>query len=101
LNYIGDSVVGEGCSFGANTVTANWRLDEKDVQVRVEGKLVDSGRNKFGAIIGDNCRTGVNVSIMPGVKIGPNAVIGPGISVMRDVGAGGRIPGGQTKQRKG
>ena len=79
MNYIGDSVTGEGCSFGAGTVTANWRFDEENITVNTGDGLIDSGRDKLGVIAGNNCKTGVNVSIMPGVKIGANSIVGPGV----------------------
>jgi len=85
MNYIGDSVVGEHCNFGAGTITANWRFDVKTISVQVNDKPVNTGMDKFGAIIGDNCRTGINVSIMPGVKIGPNSIIGPSVCLTEDV----------------
>ena len=46
---------------------------------------LNTGMDKLGAIIGDNCRTGINVSIMPGVKIGPNSIIGPSVNLTEDV----------------
>jgi bifunctional UDP-N-acetylglucosamine pyrophosphorylase/glucosamine-1-phosphate N-acetyltransferase len=87
MNYVGDSVVGEHCNFGAGTITANWRFDEKPISVRVNDDSVNTGMDKFGAIIGDNCRTGINVSIMPGRKIGPNSIIGPSVYLTKDVDA--------------
>ena len=86
-SYIGDSVVGDGCSFGAGTVTANVRFDESDVAVGRGGERVDSGRDKLGAIVGDGCKTGINVSIMPGVRIGPHSIVGPHVLLQRDVEA--------------
>ena len=83
--YVGDSIIGEGCSFGANTVFANWRFDEKNISVRVNGKQLDSGLNKLGAIVGKNCRSGVNASIMPGVKVGPNSIVGPQVCLTKDL----------------
>ena len=68
MNYVGDSVVADGCNFGAGTITANWRFDEKNISVRVNGAAVDTGTAKLGAFIGNNCKTGVNVSIMPGAR---------------------------------
>jgi bifunctional UDP-N-acetylglucosamine pyrophosphorylase/glucosamine-1-phosphate N-acetyltransferase len=85
MNYIGDSVVGEHCNFGAGTITANWRFDEKTISVLVNHDSINTGMDKFGAIIGDNCRTGINVSIMPGIKIGSNSVIGPSVYLTKDV----------------
>jgi bifunctional UDP-N-acetylglucosamine pyrophosphorylase/glucosamine-1-phosphate N-acetyltransferase len=85
LSYVGDSVIGEDCSLGAGTITANLRFDETIVKSRVRGSWVSSGRKKLGAILGDGVRTGINVSIFPGVKIGRRSWIGPGAIVDRDV----------------
>jgi len=91
LSYVGDSIVGAGCSLGAGTITANLRFDDQPIISMVKGRRVDTGRRKLGAIIGDNVRTGINVSLLPGVKIGSGAWIGPGVTVSRDVVAGARI----------
>ncbi len=85
LSYIGDSVIGENCSLGAGTITANLRFDEADVRTRVGGKLLDSGRRKMGAVLGDNVRTGINVSLFPGVKLGGGSWVGPGLTVSADL----------------
>ncbi len=77
LNYVGDSVIGEGCNFGAGTKIANLRLDQKNI--RVNG--IDTGRRKLGAIIGDNVETGINTSINVGTIIGSHTFIGPGAVV--------------------
>ena len=80
-NYIGDSVIENNVSFGAGTVTGNLRLDEANVMI--DG--VDSGINKFGAVIGSNVRVGVNSSLMPGVKIGAGSFIGAGIVIAENI----------------
>ncbi len=85
LTYIGDSIIGRDVNFGAGTITANLRFDWKTIKVTIEGKRIDSGRVKLGAFVGDNVKTGINVSIMPGVKIGHNSIIYPGVVVYRDV----------------
>ncbi|MCX6734378.1 MAG: sugar phosphate nucleotidyltransferase [Candidatus Peregrinibacteria bacterium] len=84
-NYIGDSVIGNNVSFGAGSVTGNLRLDEKNIQVSFDGKKMDARTNKFGAIIGNNVRVGVNTSLMPGIKVGGGSFIGAGIVVPEDV----------------
>ncbi|HKZ45697.1 MAG TPA: bifunctional sugar-1-phosphate nucleotidylyltransferase/acetyltransferase [archaeon] len=86
-NYIGDSIIANNCSFGAGAVTANFRFDEKNVKVNVNGQKIDTGLDKFGVIMGDNCKAGVNASIMPGVKVGPNSIIEPGVVAAEDVEA--------------
>jgi UDP-N-acetylglucosamine diphosphorylase/glucosamine-1-phosphate N-acetyltransferase len=84
-SYIGDSIIGNNCSFGAGTVLANFRFDEQNVAVQIGNELVDTGRDKLGAIIGSNCKTGINASIMPGTKIGPNSVVGSNVCLMKDL----------------
>ena len=91
LSYVGDSIIGEDSSLGAGTITANLRFDEAHVSSRIKGLVLDSGRKKLGAILGDNVRTGINVSIFPGVKIGAGAWIGPGTIVREDVLSGARM----------
>ncbi len=90
LSYVGDSVIGEECSLGAGTITANLRFDEAEVQSKVRGAWVNSRRKKLGAILGNEVRTGINVSIFPGVKIGRGAWIGPGAIVEHDVASNAR-----------
>ncbi len=85
LNYVGDSIVGEHVNLGAGTITANLRFDESTVKMRIKGKRVDTGMRKLGAVIGGYAKTGINVSIYPGVKIGSHAWIDPGCIVYRDV----------------
>ena len=84
LSYVGDSIIGENCNFGCNTITANLRFDDKPVKVNIKGKRVESVR-KFGVIMGDNVKTGIQVSFMPGVKIGSNCWIGASCLIDRDV----------------
>jgi UDP-N-acetylglucosamine diphosphorylase/glucosamine-1-phosphate N-acetyltransferase len=85
-SYLGDSIIGKGCSFGAGTVLANFRFDEQNISVTVGGEAIDTGRDKLGAIIGDNCKTGVNASVMPGIKIGPNSIVGSHACLTKDLG---------------
>ena len=85
MNYIGDSIVSSNCLFGAGTLTANYRFDEQNIKVRIGDKHVDSGTNKLGAIIGDNCKTGINSCLEPGVKIGPQSLVGPNVDLQEDL----------------
>lgn len=75
-NYVGDSVLEGNNSFGSGARTANLRLDEKEIV---------PGRIKLGAIVGVNSRVGINASLMPGVKIGSNAFVGPGLILKDDL----------------
>jgi UDP-N-acetylglucosamine diphosphorylase / glucose-1-phosphate thymidylyltransferase / UDP-N-acetylgalactosamine diphosphorylase / glucosamine-1-phosphate N-acetyltransferase / galactosamine-1-phosphate N-acetyltransferase len=69
LSYVGDSIIGENCNFGAGTITANLRHDNANIWSFVKGQRVDSGRRKLGVIMGDNVKTGINTSIYPGTVI--------------------------------
>jgi bifunctional UDP-N-acetylglucosamine pyrophosphorylase/glucosamine-1-phosphate N-acetyltransferase len=73
FNYIGDSVIGSNCNFGAGTKGANLRHDHANI--RISGK--DTRKKKFGAIIGDNVRFGINCSINVGAVVGSNAQFAP------------------------
>ncbi len=81
LNYVGDSVIGENCNLGAGTKIANLRLNGKEIYATVKGRKIPTGRRKFGAIIGDNVKTGINVSINVGTMIGNNVFIAPSAKV--------------------
>lgn len=85
LSYVGDSIIGEDCNLAAGSITANFRLDEGTVKMKVKDEVVDTGRRKLGAILGDEVKTGINSLFMPGVKVGPRAWIGPNVMVTRDV----------------
>ena len=85
MSYVGDSIIGERCSFGAGTVLSNFRFDERNISVKIEGESIDSRRDKYGAIIGNDSKTGVNVSVMPGVRIGPNSIVGSGVCLTQDL----------------
>jgi bifunctional UDP-N-acetylglucosamine pyrophosphorylase/glucosamine-1-phosphate N-acetyltransferase len=85
FNYFGDSIICDNVNFGAGTKVANLRLDNRNISVQIKGKLVDSGRRKLGTFVGSNVKTGINVSIMCGKKIGENAQIGAQTIVLEDV----------------
>jgi UDP-N-acetylglucosamine diphosphorylase/glucosamine-1-phosphate N-acetyltransferase len=87
LSYVGDSILGEDCNLGAGTITANYRLDGGTIRMMVRDKVVDSGRTKLGAVLGDSVKAGVNALFMPGVKVGSNSQVGPNVVVYRDVEA--------------
>jgi len=91
LSYVGDSVIGEDCSLGAGTMTANYRFDAETVKMLVKDVIVDSERRKLGAVLGDGVKTGINVLFMPGVKVGCNSWVGPNVIVHRDLSTDTRV----------
>jgi bifunctional UDP-N-acetylglucosamine pyrophosphorylase/glucosamine-1-phosphate N-acetyltransferase len=87
FNYVGDSVIGSGCNFGAGTKIANLRHDH--APVKVGGK--DTRHTKFGAVIGDNVRFGINCSVNVGSVIGSNANFAPNSSIEGSFGENATI----------
>ncbi len=85
LSYCGDSIIGSHVNFGAGTITANFRHDGKTHRSMVNGKLLDTGRRKFGTIMGDHVHTGIHTSIYPGRKLWPNVSTLPGAIVKDDL----------------
>jgi UDP-N-acetylglucosamine diphosphorylase/glucosamine-1-phosphate N-acetyltransferase len=100
LSYVGDSIVGENCNFGAGTITANIRFDEEPIKMRIKGRTQSTGRKKLGVIMGDGVQTGINVSILPGVRVGSNSWLGPGLVITRDVPSGRLVLSKQSVSKK-
>jgi bifunctional UDP-N-acetylglucosamine pyrophosphorylase/glucosamine-1-phosphate N-acetyltransferase len=80
-----DSVFADHVNFSAGCTTANLRIDKGNISSMVKGQKVNTGRNKLGAIIGENTFISVDAMTMPGVKIGVNAQVGPTTNVLHDV----------------
>ena len=63
-----------------------WRQETRlGGRSAVDGRLIDTGRRKFGAIIGDGVHTGINTSIYPGRKLWPGTTTRPGDIVQKDI----------------
>ena len=86
-NYIGDSTIDDDCSFGSGAITANFRLNEDNIHTKVNGSEIDTGYDKLGAIVGKNCRVGINASLMPGVKVGADSFVGPQVCLNENLEA--------------
>jgi bifunctional UDP-N-acetylglucosamine pyrophosphorylase/glucosamine-1-phosphate N-acetyltransferase len=87
LSYVGDSIIGERSNFGAGTITANLRHDNRTVFVTVKNERFDSKRRKLGAIVGDDVKTGIGTSLGPGIVLHQGARTGIAVMVNRDVPA--------------
>ena len=84
LSYFGDSIICDNTNIGAGGITANLRHDGTNHRSMVNNQLVDTGRRKFGAIIGEDVHTGIHNSIYPGRKIWPHVATRPGAVIDRD-----------------
>jgi bifunctional UDP-N-acetylglucosamine pyrophosphorylase/glucosamine-1-phosphate N-acetyltransferase len=85
LSYVGDSVIGHKVNFGAGTITANFRHDGKTHRTMLDGQLIDTGRRKFGTIIGDHVHTGIHTAIYPGRKLHAHTHTLPAQIVTHDI----------------
>lgn len=76
-NYVGDSILGCGSHMGAGSITSNVKSDKTPVTVKNEGEIIETGRKKFGAILGDLVEVGCNSVLNPGTVIGPRSNVYP------------------------
>lgn len=75
--YLGDSILGRDANLGAGTKFANLKFLGGNVSIRTEDGMVDTGRRKFGAILGDEAQTGCNSVTNPGTIIGKGGILMP------------------------
>ncbi len=83
-NYVGDSILGYMSHMGAGSITSNVKSDKTLVVVKNEGEHIDTGRKKFGAVLGDHVEVGCNSVLNPGTVVGRNTNIYP-VSCVRGV----------------
>jgi len=77
---IADSVIGHNCNLGANVVLSNISFLNKDMRnpnLNIKINNANISLQKFGSLIGDNTRIGMNSSLDSGCIIGKNSLIYP------------------------
>lgn len=77
FNYVGDSVLGFKAHLGAGAITSNVKSDKTPVTVLKDGKKIETGLKKFGAMVGDFTEVGCNSVLCPGTVIGKNCTVYP------------------------
>jgi UDP-N-acetylglucosamine diphosphorylase / glucose-1-phosphate thymidylyltransferase / UDP-N-acetylgalactosamine diphosphorylase / glucosamine-1-phosphate N-acetyltransferase / galactosamine-1-phosphate N-acetyltransferase len=84
-NALLTSLVGNRVNMAGRVSTANYRLDGKDIVVRVPvgGETVSfpTGQRLFGAVVGDDTQVGGNALLQPGTIIGRRCIVFPHIDV--------------------
>ena len=80
-NYVGDSILGYKSHMGAGSITSNVKSDKTLVVVKNGEERIETGRKKFGAILGDHVEVGCNSVLNPGTVIGRHTSIYPTSSV--------------------
>lgn len=77
LSFAGDSIFGAGANIEAGAIIANYRneRDEKRIRIAFGGGVIDTGVDKFGALVGENARIGANAVIAPGALLRPGEIV--------------------------
>jgi NDP-sugar pyrophosphorylase family protein len=93
-NFIGDSVLEAEVNPSYGTCTANLRFDGQKVRCRIHRSgsndlLLDTNKDKLGAIMAKGVFLGVNCSILPGITLGERATAYPSSVINKAIGAGG------------
>ena len=70
--YAGNSVFGQWCNIGADTNTSNLKNNYSTVKVRDwhTNKMMDTGQQFIGTIMGDHSKTGINSMLNTGTLCG-------------------------------
>ena len=71
--FLGNSHLGEWVNLGADTVVSNLRNDYGPVKLKLNQKLVDSGRQFVGLMCGDHTKTGIHTMFNTGSVVGVGA----------------------------
>ena len=77
FNYVGDSILGYRAHMGAGAVTSNIKSDRTSVSIRTEKAVIQTGRKKLGALLGDFVEVGCNSVLNPGTVIGRGSRVYP------------------------
>ncbi len=76
-NYVGDSILGYKSHMGAGSITSNVKSDKTLVVVKSGQDQIETGRKKFGAILGDGVEVGCNSVLNPGTVLGRRVSVYP------------------------
>ena len=77
FNFIGNSMIGSHVNFEAGAVVANHHNDRADKRIFVNynSQQIDTGVQKFGALVGDDCKVGANAVLSPGTLLEKGKVV--------------------------
>lgn len=92
-NYVGDSILGFKSHMGAGSITSNVKSDKTLVAVHSQGEAIETGRKKFGAVLGDHVEVGCNSVLNPGTVVGRGSRVYPLSSVRGAVPPGSIFKG--------
>lgn len=79
--FLGNSVIGEWCNFGADTNTSNLKNNYAPIRLwdYINGGYADTGLQFCGLMMGDHSKCGINTMFNTGTVVGVAAnIYGPG-----------------------
>ena len=77
FNYVGDSILGQKAHLGAGAICSNLRSDGQNIRIKLDGKSIETGMRKLGAILGDGVEIGCGAVLCPGTIIGKSTTVYP------------------------
>ena len=71
--FLGNSVIGEWCNLGADTNNSNLKNNYAQVSVwsQAENKMISTGLQFCGILMGDHCKAGINSMFNTGTVMDP------------------------------
>lgn len=77
FNFIGDSILGARVNLEAGAIIANHynEREDKSITLKIDGQIIETGLDKFGAIISDDTKIGANAVVSPGIVLKPGSIV--------------------------
>ena len=77
FNFVGDSIIGRNVNFEAGAIVCNHWNERVDKQIKFicNADIIESGIEKFGALIGDGCKIGANAVLSPGTILPKTTIV--------------------------
>lgn len=77
FNFVGDSIIGSGVNMEAGSIIANHHNDRENkiIEVVIDGKKINTGIEKFGALVGDHSKIGANAVLSPGTILPQRSIV--------------------------
>ena len=73
--HLGDAYLGQWVNLGAGTVNSNLKNNYNDIDVMVNGTMINTGSKHVGCFMGDHVKTAIGTRLNTGTVIGPGSNI--------------------------
>jgi UDP-N-acetylglucosamine diphosphorylase / glucose-1-phosphate thymidylyltransferase / UDP-N-acetylgalactosamine diphosphorylase / glucosamine-1-phosphate N-acetyltransferase / galactosamine-1-phosphate N-acetyltransferase len=77
LSFVGDSIIGSKANIEAGAIIANYRNERVEKRIRIiwNDRVIETGVEKLGALVGDGVRIGANAVVAPGALLASGIVV--------------------------